>query len=111
MRSIFVGIILLAGSMAAADAEQAQKHPQRLPGYGYRQALIGHRRPTQDDRQPAQDDLDKIDTDNQQLDPPARRDGAISAGQVHIEEDALTRRIAQDNARLDREIRRICPSC
>jgi hypothetical protein len=110
MRSIFVGIILLSTSMADADAALVQRHPQRFPGYGYRQALIDHRRPTQDGRQPAQDDPEKIDTDNQQLDPPASRD-VVDAGQVHSEEDALTRRIEQDNARLDRDIRGICPSC
>lgn len=109
MRSIFVGIILLSTSMAAADTAQVQKHLQR--GYGYRQALIGHRRPTPDDRQPAQDDLEKIDTDNHQLDPPASRDGVIDAGQVHSEEDALTKRIEQDNARLDRLIGGICSGC
>jgi len=111
MRSIFVGIILLSTSMAAADAAQVQKHNQRLPGYGYRQALIGHRRSTPDDRQPAQDNLEKIDTDNQQLDPAASRDGVIDVGQVHSEEDALTKRIERDNARLDREIGGICSGC
>jgi hypothetical protein len=111
MRSIFVGIILLSASMAAVDAAQAQKHPQRLPGYGYRQASIGHRQPTQGDLQPAQDDLQKIDKDNRQLDPAASPDGIIGVDQVHSEEDALTKRIEQDNARLDREIRGICRSC
>jgi len=38
MRSFFAGIIMLSASMAIVDAAQAQKHPQRLPGYGYRQA-------------------------------------------------------------------------
>ena len=74
-----------------------------------RQALIGHRQPIQDDLQPAEEDLEKIDKGNQQLDPPARRD--IDVGQVRSEEDALTKRIEEDNARLDREIRGICPSC
>ena len=49
MRSIFAGIIVLSALMAVVDVAQAQKHPKRLPGYGYRQALIGHRQPTQDD--------------------------------------------------------------
>jgi hypothetical protein len=34
MRSIFAGMIMLSASMAIVDAAQAQKHPQRLPGYG-----------------------------------------------------------------------------
>ena len=111
MRSFFAGIIMLSASMAIVDAAQAQKHPQRLPGYDYRQALIAHRQPTKDDLQPTQDDLEKIDKGYQQPDPPARRDGIIDVGQVHSEGDALTKRIEQDNARLDREIRGICPSC
>jgi hypothetical protein len=111
MRSIFAGIIMLSASMAIVDAAQVQKHAQRLPGYGYRQALIGHRKPTQDDLQPAQNDLEKIDEGPQQLDPPARQDGMIGVGQVHSKEDALTKRIEQDNARLDRKIRGVCPSC
>ena len=44
MRSIFVGVILLSAAMATVNVAQAQKHAQRLSGYGYRQALIGHRR-------------------------------------------------------------------
>ena len=111
MRSIFAGIIMLSASLAIVDTAQAQKHPQRLPGYGYRQALIAHRQPAQDDLRPAQDDLEKINKSYQQPDPPAGRDGIIGAGQVHSNEDALTKRIEQDNARLDREIRGICPSC
>jgi hypothetical protein len=111
MRSIFVGIILLSASMTVVDAAQAQEHPKRLPGYGYRQALIGHRQLTQRDLQPAHDDLEKIDTDNQQLDPLASRDSIIGVSQVHSESDALTKKIEQDNARLDLEIIGMCPSC
>ena len=111
MRSIFAGIIMLSASMAIVDAAQAQKHPERSRGHGYRQALIAHRQPTRDDLQPAQENLERIDDGNRQPDPPARRDGNIDAGQVHSEEDALTKRIEQDNARLDRVIRGICASC
>jgi hypothetical protein len=111
MRPIFLGIILLSASITAVDAAQAQKRSQRLPGYGYRQALISHRQPTGDDLQPAQDDLEKIDTDSQQLDPPKSRDGIVGAGRVRSEHDAPTKRIEKDNARLDREIEGICPSC
>ena len=95
MRSIFAGIIMLSASMAIVDAAQAQKHPQRSPGHGHRQALIAHRQPTKDDLQPTQDDLEKIDKGYQQPDPPARRDGIIDAGQVHSEEDALTRSLTR----------------
>jgi hypothetical protein len=110
MRSIFVGIILLSASMTAVGAAQAQGHHQRLPGYGSRQALISHRQPTADDLQPAEDNLEKIVTDSQQLAPLTSRDGTVGAGQVHSDEDALTKRIEEDNARLDHE-RGICPSC
>lgn len=65
---------------AAADAAQAQRH-------GYVQALIGHRQPI-----------------------PVSRDNPIRVDQIRPNEDALTRRIEQDNIRLDRVIE-ICPSC
>ena len=54
--------------------------------HGYAQALMGQ-------RQPAEVSRDKIGVDP-----------------VHPDEDALTRRIEQDKARLDRVIE-ICPSC
>jgi hypothetical protein len=104
MRSLFAGTIMLSASMAVVDTAQAQIHPQRPPGYGSMQAPIGHRQPTQDD-------LQKIDKDNRELDLPASRDGTTGAGQVPAEEDALTKRIEQDDMRLDREITDICPSC
>jgi hypothetical protein len=81
MRSIFGGIIMLSASMAIAHAAQAEKH-------GYVQALIGQRQPIQ-----------------------ASADNQISADQVHPKEDALTRRIERDNARLDRLVQGVCPSC
>jgi hypothetical protein len=80
MRSIFAGIIMLSASVAVVQPAQAEKH-------GYMQAVIGHRQPIQ-----------------------ASRDKTIGADQVHSEEDVLTRRIEQDNTRLDRLID-ICPSC
>jgi hypothetical protein len=106
MRSIFAGIIMLSASMAVVHTAQAQKH-----GCGHMQASIGHLQPTQDDVQQSRDDLKKIEKDNQEVDPPAGPDDKIGGDQVHSEEDALTKRIEQDNARLDREIRGICPSC
>jgi hypothetical protein len=94
MRSLFAGMIMLSASMAVVDTAQAQIHPQRPPGYRSMQTAIGHRQPTQDDLQPTQDDIEKIDKDNQQLDLRASQDG-----------------IERDDARLDGEIRDICPSC
>ena len=90
MRSIFVGIIMLSASMAIVHTAQAQTHTEGPPGYGHMQARIGHREPTQDGLQPSQD---------------------IGAGQVHSEEESLSKSIEQDSVRLDREIRNICPSC
>ena len=114
MRSIFVGIILLSASMAVvhpAQAQnhrhvhtaQAQKHPQRPPAYGYVQTPMGHEQTTNDD-------LKAIEKDNRDLDLPAK-DHINGAGQVHSEEEGLTKKIEQDNARLDRLINGICPSC
>ncbi len=111
MRSLFVGIIMLSASRAVVDNAQAQSHPQGPPDYVSTQALIGHRQPTQDDLRPTQYDLEKIDKDNQQLNLPTTRDDVIGAGQVQSEEGALTKRIQQDDPRLDGEIEDICPSC
>jgi hypothetical protein len=104
MRSIFAGIIMLSASMAVVHTPQVQKH-----GCAHMQASIGHRQPTQDDM--PRDDLKKIEKDKQEVDPAAGPDDVIGGDQVHSEEDALTKRIEQDNARLDREIEGICPSC
>jgi hypothetical protein len=81
MRSIFGGINMVSASMTVAHAAQVEKH-------GYAQALIGQLQPIQ-----------------------ASVDKQISADQVHPDEDALTRRIGRDNARLDRLVRGVCPSC
>ena len=80
MRSIFAGIIVLSASTAVVHAAQAEKH-------AYMQAVIGHRQPIQ-----------------------ASEDKTIGADQVHSGKDDLTRRIEQDNTRLDR-LTDICPSC
>jgi hypothetical protein len=80
MRSIFAGIITLSASMGVAHAAQAEKQT-------YMQAVIDHRQPIQ-----------------------ASQDKTIGADQVHSGEDDLTRRIGQDNMRLDR-LTEICPSC
>ena len=80
MRSIFFGIIVLFASTAAVHPAQAEKH-------GYVQARTSHRQPIQ-----------------------VSRDELIDVDQAHPEADALTKRIEQDNRRLDRLIE-ICPSC
>jgi hypothetical protein len=80
MRSIFFGVILLLASTAVVDRAHAEKH-------GYAQALIAHRQSIQ----VSQDNLNGVD-------------------QAHPDQDALTKRIEQDNIRLDRLIE-ICPSC
>jgi hypothetical protein len=92
------------------ETVQAQIHLRRAPGYGSMQAPIGDRRPTQDGLQPTQDDLQNLDKDNQLLNLPASQDGITGAGPIP-EEDALTKKIEQDDPRLDSEIRDICPSC
>jgi hypothetical protein len=80
MRSIFAGIIAMSAAIVVADNAQAQKR-------GYTQALIVHQQPVEESR-----------------------DKTIGVGQVHSEEDALTKRIKQDNTRIDRLVD-ICPSC
>ena len=80
MRSIFFGVILLLASTAVVNPAHAEK-----PGYA--QALISHRQSIQ----VSQDKLNGVD-------------------QARPDQDALTKRIEQDNIRLDRLIE-ICPSC
>jgi hypothetical protein len=80
MRSIFFGVISLLALTAVVEPADAQKH-------GYAEALITHRQPIQVN----QDKLNDVD----QADP---------------DRDALTKRIEQDNIRLDR-LTEICPSC
>ena len=80
MRAIFFGVILLSSLTAIVDLAHAEK-----PAYA--QALIAHRQSIQ----VSQDKLNGVD-------------------QAHPDQDALTKRIEQDNIRLDRLIE-ICPSC
>jgi hypothetical protein len=111
MRSLFVGMIVLSASAAVVDTTQARTHLQRLPSYGSTQTHIGRQRPAQYNLQPTQDDVEKIDRDNHELDLPAAQ-GVTGAGPIPSdEEDALIRRIEQDNPQRDREIVDICPSC
>lgn len=80
MRSIFFAIIVLFASTAAVHPAHAEKH-------GYMQARTGHWQIIQ-----------------------ASPNKLIDVNQVHPEADALTKRIEQDNRRLDR-VMEICPSC
>jgi hypothetical protein len=80
VRSLFFGVILLLASTAVVHPAQAENH-------AYAQAYISHQEPK-----------------------PISREQLISVDQIHPDEDALTRRIEQDNTRLDRLID-ICPSC
>jgi hypothetical protein len=80
MRSILTGIIMMSASMALAADGQGQRR-------SYAQAVIIDPQPDQESRESAP--------------------GVVY---VHSEEDALTRRINQDNERIDRLID-ICPSC
>jgi hypothetical protein len=57
------------------------------------------------------DDVEKIEKDNQLLSMPASHDDIAGAGQVQSQEDVLTKRIEQDDPRLDSEITDICPTC
>ena len=82
MRSIFLGVIVVLASIAGVQTAKAEKH-------GYAQALVSH-------RQPVQASQDKLDLDGDD--------------QVHLDRDALTKRIEQDKIRLDRLIE-ICRGC
>jgi hypothetical protein len=77
MRSIFFGVMLLLESTAVVHPAQAENH-------AYAQAYISHQKPK-----------------------PISGEQLISVDPTHPDEDALTRRIEQDNTRLDRLIR-IC---
>jgi hypothetical protein len=105
-------MIMLSASIAVLDAAQAQTPTSKDPhGYGSMQVPTDHRQRTQDDLQPTSDERQKIDKDNHDLDLPASQDPMAGAGPVPTEEDVLTRKIEQDDVRLDREIAEICPSC
>jgi hypothetical protein len=66
-------------------ASSAAVHTVQAEQHGYAQAFISHRQAMP-------------------------REQLIAVGRTHPDEDALTRRIEQDNPRLDRLID-ICPSC
>ena len=67
------------------SASMSVVHAAQAEKHTYMQAVIGHRQPIQ-------------------------ASGDTGGDQIHSEEDVLTRRIEQDNTRVDRLID-ICPSC
>ncbi len=99
MRSIFGGIIILSVSMAGVDTAPAKQRFQGPPGY-----MQGYERPTDDGRKP-------VERHREESGLPASHDDITGAAPIHSEEDALTNRIGQDNAQLDRLIRSVCPTC
>jgi hypothetical protein len=114
MRSIFAGIIILSASTAVVHTAEAQKHARIQPAYGYMQAQLDHRQLTQDDVTGAnqvQFDQESVEKDNELLNLPPTQDNVIGADQVKSEEGTLAKRIEQENARLDRELRGICSGC
>ena len=114
MRTIFAGIIMLSASTAVVHTAQAQRHAQTQRGYGYMPAPVGHRQPTQDDVTGAnqvQFDKKSVEKDNELLDLPTTQDKVIGADHVESEENALAKKIEQENARLDHELRGICRGC
>jgi hypothetical protein len=114
MRSIFAGIIILSASTAVVHTAEAQKHARIQPAYGYMQAQLDHRQPTQDDVTGAtqvQFDKESVEKDNELLNLPPTQDNVIGADQVESEEGALAKRIEQENARLNGELRGICRGC
>jgi hypothetical protein len=80
MRPISLGAILLFASTAVVDLAHAEQH-------GYAQALITHRQSIQ-----------------------VSQGRPSGVDQAYPARDALTKRIEQDNIRLDR-VMDICPSC
>jgi hypothetical protein len=103
MRSIFVGIVVLSASITVVHEAQAQVQPQRPSAHGYVQPPMGYQQSTSED-------LKAIEKDNERNGLPPSRDD-ITGVPVQSEENALTNRIDQDNTRLDRLIKGICPTC
>jgi len=85
MRSIFAGIIMFSAPTPVAHAAEAQYDAPLQPGYGYMQAPVGHEQQTQDD--------------------------VNGADHIQFDENALAKKIEQENERLDRELRGICSGC
>jgi hypothetical protein len=56
-------------------------------------------------------DKESVAKDNELFDLPTNQDKVIGAEQVESEENALAKRIEQENAQLDRELRGICRGC
>ena len=110
MRSIFAAIIVLSASLAVIQAAQAEAQP----GHGIWQAPVGHRQPTLEDVKDAEHeafDPKNVAKDNELLGLPPSQDNVGGADHVQSEENALAKRIEQENDRLDRQLQGICRGC
>jgi hypothetical protein len=116
MRSILAGVILLSALAALVHNAEALDNAQIHRGYGHMQAPVGHRQPTQSDEASTRSSstkapwLKQIEKDNEQLDLPTKAD-VKGADQVQLEENALAKKIEQENERIDRQVRGICRGC
>ena len=114
MRSIFAAMIIMSASTAVVHSTENQKLARSQSDYGNMQAAVGHRQPTQDDVTAAnQVEFDKksIEKDNELLDLPATQDEIIGADQLQSKDNALARRIGEENSQRDREISGSCRGC
>lgn len=101
-RSLFAATILLTTLSAVPLAAETRDHSATWPGDSSMQAPPGHRQPTRW--------LEQVGKDNAQLD--AAGGGEVTgANEVQSEENALARRIEEENDRLDAELRGICRGC
>ena len=114
MRLIFAAIVVLSASLAVTHPAQAWEGAETLPGHATWQAPVGHRQPTREDADGTGReafDTKNIDKDNELLALPPSQDNAGGAGHVQADENALAKRIEQENDRLDRQLRDICRGC
>ena len=110
MRSIYAAIIVLSASFAVIQSAQAEAQQ----GQGIWQAPVGHRQPMREDVKDAGQaafDTNNVAKGNELLDLPPSQDNVGGAGHVQSEENALAKRIEQENDRLDRQVRSICRGC
>jgi hypothetical protein len=114
MRSILAGIVLLSVSTIAIDVAKAEQYAKVQPGPATTRAPVGHRQPTPADvAGPGHVQSDKkiVDKDNELLELPPSQDAVTGADQLQSEENALAKKIEQENTRLDRLLRGICRGC
>ena len=102
MRSLFAAAILLTTLTTVPLAAETRDHSATWPGDSSMQAAPGHRQPTPW--------LEQVGRDNEQLDAAGGGD-VTGANEVQSEENALARRIEEENDRLDAELRGICRGC